>query len=121
MAKAKVDEDKLMELVKTQTPVVEIAKQLGIDNMAYARTKVKEAIAKQAAADYPDLFVGKGGAAPTSQIQPKLSKKGSIILNKKLLDSWGIMPTEDTPIQMKVSRDKSKITLILGEGDGSDD
>ena len=55
-----IDEEKLMELVKAQTPVAEIASKLGIDSMAYARTKIKEAIAKQAAADYPDLFVGQG-------------------------------------------------------------
>ena len=121
MAKNKIDEEKLMELVKAQTPVADIAKQLGIDSMAYARTKVKEAIAKQQAADYPDLFVGKGAAAVSSQIQPKLTKKGSINLNAKLLDSWGINPPEGTAIDMKVSRDKTKITLILGEGDGSDD
>ena len=113
-----VDEEKLMELVKAQTPVAEIASKLGIDSMAYARTKVKEAIAKQAAADYPDLFVGKGGiGAGASQIQPKLSKKGSINLNKKLLDSWDVKPPEATVITMKVSRDKTKITLQLGEAE----
>jgi len=121
MPKTKIDEEKLMELVKAQTPVAEIAKQLNIDSMAYARNKVKEAIAKQAAADYPDLFVGKGGAAASSQIQPKLSKKGSIGLNKKVLESWGITPPEGTKIEMKVSRDKTKITLILGEGGDSED
>ena len=51
MARKTVDEDKLMELVNANTPVGEIAKQLGIDSMAYARTKVKEALAKKAAAD----------------------------------------------------------------------
>jgi len=119
--RTKIDEEKLMELVKAQTPVAEIAKQLGIDSMAYARTKVKETIAKQQAADYPDLFVGKGGAAVSSQVQPKLSKKGSISLNKKLLDSWGIDVPEGTKVEMKVSRNKSKITLILGEGGDSED
>lgn len=121
MPKTKIDEEKLMELVKAQTPVADIAKQLGIDSMAYARTKVKEAIAKQQAADYPDLFVGKGATAVSSNIMPKLSKKGSINLNKKLLDSWGIDLPEGTAVQMKVSRDKTKITLILGEGDDSED
>lgn len=117
MARKKVDEEKLLALVKAGTPVSEIAKQLKIDNMAYARQKVKDAIAKQAAADYPELFVGKGGgAAAVSQIQPKLSKKGSINLNKKLLESWGVAPPEDIAITMKVSRDKTKITLQLGEG-----
>ena len=116
MARKKVDEEKLMELVKANTPVGEIAKILKIDNMAYARQKVKDAIAKQAASDYPELFVGKGGGAAASQIQPKLSKKGSINLNKKLLESWGVAPPENTAITMKVSRDKTKITLQLGEG-----
>lgn len=121
MARTKIDEEKLLELVKANTPVTEIAKHLGIDSMAYARSKVKEALAKQAAADYPDLFVGKGAVAVSSQMQPKLSKKGAINLNSKLLDSWGINPPEGIAVQMKVSRDKTKITLILGEGDGSDD
>ena len=111
-----------MELVNANTPVGEIAKQLSIDSMAYARTKVKEALAKKAAADYPDLFVGKGAVgAAASQIQPKLTKKGAINLNQKLLDSWDVKPPEGTVVQMKVSRDKTKITLILGEGDSSDD
>ena len=122
MARKTVDEDKLMELVNANTPVGEIAKQLGIDSMAYARTKVKEALAKKAAADYPDLFVGRGGiGAAASQIQPKLTKNCAINLNKKLLDSWGVKPAIGTPVAMKVSRDKTKITLILGESDGSDD
>ena len=116
MARKTVDEEKLMELVKAQTPVAEIASKLGIDSMAYARTKVKEAIAKQAAADYPDLFVGKGSVGGASQIQPKLTKKGSINLNKKLLDSWDVKPPEGTVITMKVSRDKTKISLQLGDG-----
>ena len=46
MARKTIDEDKLMELVNANTPVGEIAKQLGIDSMAYARSKVKEALAK---------------------------------------------------------------------------
>ena len=84
--------------------------------MAYARTKVKEALAKKAAADYPDLFVGRGGiGAAASQIQPKLTKKGAINLNKKLLDSWEVKPPEGTVVQMKVSRDKTKITLMIGD------
>ena len=115
MARKTVDEDKLMELVNSNTPVGEIAKQLGIDSMAYARTKVKEALAKKAAADYPDLFVGRGGIGAASQIQPKLTKKGAINLNKKLLDSWDVKPAVGTPVAMKVSRDKTKITLVLGD------
>lgn len=121
MARQKIDEEKLMLLVKSQTPVSDIAKELGIDSMAYARTKVKEAIAKQAASDYPDLFVGKGSSASASQVQPKLSKKGSINLSRNLLESWGINPPEGTPVQMKVSRDKTKITLVLGDGESADD
>lgn len=118
MARAKIDEDKLMELVKANTPVGEIASQLGIDNMAYARTKVKDTLAKMASADYPDLFVGRGGSgAAASKILPKISKKGSINLSKKLLDSWDIKPPEGTPVQMKVSRDKSRITLLLGDAE----
>ena len=116
MARKTVDEDKLMELVNANTPVGDIAKQLGIDSMAYARTKVKEALAKKSAADYPDLFVGKGGiGAGATQIQPKLTKKGAINLNKKLLDSWDVKPAVGTPVSMKVSRDKTKITLLLGD------
>ena len=116
MARKTVDEERLMELVNANIPVGEIAKQLGIDSMAYARTKVKEALAKKAAADYPDLFVGKGGVgAAASQIQPKLTKKGAINLNKKLLDSWDVKPSVGTSVAMKVSRDKTKITLVLGD------
>ena len=95
---------------------IQRAIQLGIDSMAYARTKVKEALAKKAAADHPDLFVGKDGiGAAASQIQPKLTKKGAINLNKKLLDSWDVKPAVGTPVSMKVSRDKTKITLLLGD------
>ena len=55
--------------------------------MAYARTKVKEALAKKAAADHPDLFVGKDGVgAAASQIQPKLTQKGAI--NLMSLSAW---------------------------------
>lgn len=116
MARKTVDEKKLMELVKANTPVDEIAKQLKIESMAYAKSKVKDAIAKMQAADYPGLFVGRGGSgAGAVKIQPKFSKKGAINLNKKLLDSWEIMPPEGTSIEMKVSRDKTKITLQLGE------
>ena len=120
MARQIIDEETLLKLVKAGTPVEEVAEKLKIGNMNYARSKVKEALAKINAADYPGLFVGRGGGgAPSSNIQPKLSKKGSINLSKKLLDSWEIKPPEGTPIDMKVSRDKSKITLILGES--SDD
>jgi hypothetical protein len=116
MPRKTVDEDKLMELVNANTPVGEIAKQLGIESMAYARTKVKEALAKKSAADYPGLFGGRGGiGSAASQIQPKLTKKGAINLNKKLLDSWDVKPSVGTTVAMKVSRDKTKITLLLGD------
>ena len=52
------------------------------------------------------------GAA--SQIQPKFTKNGAINLNKKLLDSWDVKPSFGTQVAMKVSRDKTKITLLLG-------
>jgi hypothetical protein len=84
--------------------------------LPYARTKIKEYFAKKAAADYPDLFVGRGGmGVAASQIQPKLTKKGTINLNKKLLDSWDVKPPVGTSVAMKVSRDKTKITLVLGD------
>jgi hypothetical protein len=115
MAKAKIDENKLAKLVDAGTAVDEIASQLGM-TLPYARTKVKEYFAKKAAADYPGLFGGRGGGGvAASQIQPKLSKKGAINLNKKLLDSWDVKPPEGTVVQMKVSRDKTKITLVLGD------
>ena len=118
MARAKIDEEKLMELVKANTPVSEIAEKLGIDSPAYAKAKVKDAIAKINAAEYPGLFVGRGGSGTASKVQPKLSKKGSLNLSKKLLESWGIMPAAGTQLEMKVSRDKTKITLQLGEDSG---
>ena len=115
MPKAKIDEKKLAKLIDAGTEVGEIASQLGM-TVPYARTKIKEYFAKKAAADYPGLFGSRGGGSvAASQIQPRLSKKGAINLNRKLLDSWDVKPALGTPVQMKVSRDKTKITLLLGD------
>ena len=116
MAKTKIDEEKLIALVKANTPVADIASQLGIDSIAYAKSKVKDALVKISTPDYPGLYVGRGSSgASGSKIQPKLTKKGAINLNKRLFDSWEVKPPEGTIVIMKVSRDKTKITLALGE------
>ena len=116
MAKTKIDEEKLIALVKANTPVGEIASQLGIDSIAYAKSKVKDTLVKINTPDYPGLYVGRGSSgASGSKIQPKLTKKGAINLSKRLLDSWDVKPPEGTKVEMKVNRDKSKITLTLGE------
>lgn len=80
------------------------------ERLEHARKEAKKARAQQLAAERQRRAARK----MLAKLQPKLSKSESINLNRKLLASWGINPPEGTAVQMKVSRDKSKITLILG-------
>jgi hypothetical protein len=118
MPKKKIDEKLLMKMIKDGMHVDEIAANLGIKNMNYARTKVKEAYAKLNIPDYPGLFPGKGsggGGGMRMRIQPKITAKKAINLTNPILSSWGIHLYNETEVTMSVNRPKNKITLSLND------